>query len=127
MPVGLIEQPLYADYMRHFRRILALLTILALVAASQAVSMASVMEASAAMQVDMSGGKSSDAMGDCADCGRNAILASACAMHCMIPPAEVAAAMALIDLPMAAPTAVPVAGFTGRVPTPDLHPPRAIA
>lgn len=113
--------------MRHFRRILALLSVMALVAASQAVSIASAMEAAAALQVGASGGERPGAMGDCADCGRNAVPTSVCASHCMIPPAEIAAAVALVALPMAAPAAVPVAGFAGRAPAPDLHPPRALA
>jgi hypothetical protein len=113
--------------MRRLRRILVVLTALSLVAASQIVSMASVMEAASAIQADVSADAQSDAMAGCADCGRNAVPASACAIHCMVPPGEMAATAALIDLPMAAPTAVPVAGFTGRVPAPDLHPPRFAA
>ena len=113
--------------MWRLRRVLIALTTFALVAASQTVSMASIMELAGAMQVGISAGEPSDTMGDCADCGRTAVPANACATHCMIPPAEMTAAVTLIDLPMAAPTAVPVPGFTGRVPSPDLHPPRHIA
>jgi hypothetical protein len=113
--------------MRLFRRLLAILTVCALVAASLTVSMGSVMEAAGAMEATMSADAQSDAMPGCADCGRNAIPANACALHCMIPPADIAMTAALIPSPAPCPAAAPEPGFTGRVPAPDLHPPRAAA
>jgi hypothetical protein len=113
--------------MRLFRRFLVMLTACALVAASLTVSMVSVMEAASAMEASMSADADPDAMPGCADCGRNAIPASACAMHCVIPPADIATMAALMPSPAPLPAAAPVPGFAGRVPAPDLHPPRAAA
>jgi hypothetical protein len=111
--------------MRVLRRFLVMLTAGALVAASLTVSMASVMEAAGAMKAAMSADAQSDAAPGCADCGRNAVPANACALHCMIPPADIATAVALVPLPVSLPAAAPVTAFTGRVLAPDLHPPKA--
>jgi hypothetical protein len=113
--------------MRLLRRILAMLTAFALVTASMTVSMASVMEAAGTTQGDMSADAQPDTMPGCTDCGRNALPANACALHCAIPPADIGATAALMPVPAALPTAAPVAGLTGRVPAPDPHPPRAAA
>jgi hypothetical protein len=113
--------------MRLLPRILVVLTAFALVVASLTVPMASVMEAARTVQADMSADGQSDAMPGCADCGRSAVPANACAMHCVIPPADIAATAALIVLPVAVPTAAAVPGFTGLAPAPNLHPPRATA
>ena len=109
------------------RRFLILITAFALVAASLTVSMASSVEAADTMQADMSAATQPDTMPGCPDCGRNAVPANACTLHCVAPPAAIAAVAALIPLPAAVPTAMPVRSLAGRVLAPDLHPPRVVA
>jgi hypothetical protein len=109
------------------RRVLVILSAFALVTASLTVSMATVLEAGGPMEAGMSADEQSDAMTGCTDCGRSAVPAGACALHCMIPPADLAATALPMLLPVAVPTAGSVPGFAGRVPAPDLHPPQVAA
>lgn len=109
------------------RRLLVILSALALVTTSVTISMASVLEAAATMEAGMSADAHPDAMPGCTDCGRSAVPAAACALHCMIPPADIAVTAFPILLPVAVPMACSVSGFAGLVPAPDLHPPRVAA
>lgn len=106
------------------RRIVIALTALMLIAASHIASMASVMEAAGTPQIGLAVPVQSDPMPGCSDCGRDAVPANACAMHCTIPPSDIASPMAWGALPPARPTPARVLGFEGRAPAPDLHPPR---
>jgi hypothetical protein len=109
------------------RRTFVVLTAFVLVTASLTVSVASTMEVASTIQADMSADTQSDTMPGCTDCGRDAVPANACALHCVLPPADIAPTAALMALSTALPAAAPVTAFTGRVPAPDLHPPRAAA
>lgn len=113
--------------MPRLRCILVVVTALVLVVASHIASMASVIDASAAFRTDGSVPAQSDPMSGCGDCGRDAVPANACAMHCMIPPSDIDAPTAWVALPSARLMPACVVGFEGRAPAPDLHPPRANA
>jgi hypothetical protein len=62
----------------------------------------------------------------CADCGRHATVPAPCAASCLLPPADLAAAMPVLAMSTAAPVVLPVAALNGRVLAPDPHPPQAI-
>ena len=117
----------YVWFMWLLRRGLVLLTVFALVAGSLTVSSLAVMDAGLMDQAVMHADGGKEPMPGCTDCGRDAVPSNACAMHCVLPPADLAATIVLPMPPMAAPTASRFLIRAGRVPTPELHPPQAAA